>query len=123
MEFEEISKQVIGCAINVHRELGPGLLESVYEQCLAHELKLNHIDFRRRHPLPVEYKGLRLDCGYRVDLLVENRLILEIKSVEATREIHAAQLLTYMKLAKMQTGLLINFNVKLLRDGIKRFVL
>ncbi len=91
MEFEEISKQVIGCAINVHRELGPGLLESVYEQCLAHELKLNHIDFRRQHPLPVEYQGLRLDCGYRVDLLVENRLILEIKSVEATREIHAAQ--------------------------------
>ncbi len=123
MEFEEISKQVIGCAINVHRELGPGLLESVYEQCIAHELKLNHIDFRRQHPLPVEYKGLRLDCGYRVDLLVENRLILEIKSVEATREIHAAQLLTYMKLAKMQTGLLINFNVKLLRDGIERFVL
>ena len=123
MEFDDISKRVIGCAIDVHRELGPGLLESAYEQFLAYELKLNCIGFRCQLPLPVEYKGMRLDCGYRVDLLVENRLILELKSVEAIREIHAAQLLTYMKLAEIRTGLLINFNVKRLRDGIKRFVL
>ena len=123
MKFEEISNRVIGCAIEVHRVLGPGLLESTYEQCLAHELKLNGIGFRCQHPLPVEYKGLRLDCGYRVDLLIEDRLILELKSVEETRGIHAAQLLTYMKLADIQTGLLINFNARRLSDGIKRFVL
>jgi GxxExxY protein len=123
MKFEEISNRVIGCAIEVHRELGPGLLESTYEQCLAHELKLNGFGFRCQHPLPVEYKGLRLDCGYRVDLIVEDRLVLELKSVEETRGIHVAQLLTYMKLADIKTGLLINFNVRRLSDGIKRFVL
>ncbi len=123
MKFEEISNRVIGCAIEVHRVLGPGLLESTYEQCLAHELKLKSIGFQCQHPLPVEYKGLRLDCGYRVDLIVEDRLVLELKSVEETKGIHMAQLLTYMKLADIQTGLLINFNVKRLSNGIKRFVL
>jgi len=123
MEFDELSNQVIGCAIDVHRELGPGLLESTYEQCLAHELKLNGIKFNLQHPLPVEYKGVRLDCGYRVDLLVENELIMELKSVEEIKGIHEAQLLTYMKLARIKTGLLINFNVRRLKDGIKRFVL
>jgi GxxExxY protein len=123
MEFDDLSNRVIGCALEVHREMGPGLLESTYEQCLAHELKLNDIDFKLQHPQPVEYKGLRLDCGYRTDLLIEDRLIIELKSVEQIKGIHEAQLLTYMKLAGIKTGLLMNFNVRRLKDGIKRFVL
>ncbi len=123
MDFDKLSNQVIGCAIEVHRELGPGLLESTYEQCLAHEMSNQGINFKIQLPLPVEYKGTRLDCGYRVDVMVENRLILELKSVERLQKIHEAQLLTYMKLSGLQTGLLINFNVNLLKNGIKRFVL
>ena len=123
MDFSDLSNRVIGCAIEVHRELGPGLLESTYEQCLAHELKLNGISFRLQHPLPVEYKGLRLDCGYRVDVLVEDEIILELKSVDQLAGIHEAQLLTYMKLAGIKQGFLINFNVKRLKDGLKSFVL
>jgi GxxExxY protein len=123
MIFDELSNRVIGCALEVHRELGPGLLESTYEQCLAHELKLNGIAFELQHPLPVKYKGIRLDCGYRVDVLVEDKLIIELKSVERIRPIHEAQLLTYMRLAEIKIGLLINFNVMKLKDGIKRFVL
>jgi GxxExxY protein len=123
MEFDELSNRVIGCAIEVHRELGPGLLESSYEQCLAHELTLNGIGFQLQYPLPVAYKGIRLDCGYRVDVLVEQTLILELKSVEEIKGIHEAQLLTYMKLASVKTGLLINFNVTKLKNGIRRYVL
>jgi len=123
MEFDELTNRVIGCAIEVHRELGPGLLESTYEQCLAHELKRNGIAFRLQHPQPVEYKGMRLDCGYRVDVLVEDTLILELKSLEAIKGIHEAQLMSYMKLAGAKTGLLINFNVTKLKSGIKRLVL
>lgn len=123
MEFEELTNRVLSCAIEVHRILGPGLLESSYEQCLAHELEMNGIEFKLQHPVPVEYKGIKLDCGYRVDILVENSLILELKSIEETRSIHEAQLLTYMKLMRIKTGLLINFNVPTLRQGIKRFVL
>ena len=123
MEFDELSNRVIGCAINVHRELGPGLLESAYEQCLAREFKLKGIAFCLQHPQPVAYKGIRLDCGYRIDVFVEDALIIELKSVEEIKGIHEAQLLTYMKLAGVKTGLLINFNVKRLKDGIKRFVL
>ena len=123
MEFDELSNRVIGCAIEVHRTLGPGLLESTYEQCLAHELKLNGMAFKLQWPLPVEYKGICLDCGYRVDILVEDILILELECVEQIKDIHEAQLLTYMKLAGTGTGLLINFNVTKLKDGIKRFVL
>lgn len=123
MEFEALSKQVIGCAIEVHRKLGPGLLESTYEQCLAHELTLAGLGFELQLALPVLYKGLRLDCGYRVDVLVNNSLILELKSVDAVLGIHQAQTLTYMKLAGIKTGLLINFNVQQLKEGIKRFVL
>ena len=123
MEFDELSSRVIGCALEVHRELGPGLLESTYEQCLAHELKLNGIRFELQHPLPVEYKGVRLGCGYRVDVLVEDKLIIELKSVEQIKRIHEAQLLTYMRLAGVKIGLLISFNVTKLKDGIKRFVL
>ena len=123
MEFDELSHRVIGCAIEVHRHLGPGLLESTYEHCLAHEMKVNNINFKLQHPVAIEYKGVLLDCGYRVDILVEERLILELKSVEEIKGIHEAQLLTYMKLAEIRTGLLINFNVKRLQNGIKRFVL
>ena len=123
MEFDELSNHVIGSAIEVHRELGPGLLESTYEQCLAHELSKNNISFKLQHPLPVIYKSVRIDCGYRIDLLVEDKLILELKSVEQIKDVHTAQLLTYMKLAHIKTGLLINFNTELLKQGIKRFVL
>jgi GxxExxY protein len=123
MEFDKLSNQVIGCAIEVHRELGPGLLESTYEQCLAYELNKKGLNFVLQQPLPVAYKGIQLNCGYRVDVLVEKTLILELKSVERLLGIHEAQLLTYMKLADIHTGLLINFNVPLLKQGIKRFVL
>ena len=99
MKFDPLSQQVIGCAIEVHKQLGAGLLESTYQQCLAHELRLNKIAFKIESPLPVVYKGLNLDCGYRVDILVENKIILELKSVSALSSIHEAQLLTYMKLA------------------------
>ena len=118
-----MSNRVIGCAIEVHRVLGPGLLESSYEQCLAYELVQAKIDFKLQHALPVQYKGIRLDCGYRVDVLVQDKLILELKSVEAILGLHQAQLLTYMKLAGIKTGLLINFNVSRLKAGIRRFVL
>ncbi len=123
MEFDDLSNRVIGCAIEVHRELGPGLLESTYEQCLAHELRLNGISFQLQYPQSVEYKGIRLDCGYRIDMLIEDELIIELKAVEEIKGIHVAQLLTYLKLAGIKTGLLINFNVKKLKDGIKRYVL
>jgi GxxExxY protein len=123
MKFSALSQQVIGCAIEVHRVLGPGLLESTYEQCLARELSLNNIEFVTQHPLPVEYKGVRIDCGYRVDVLVANEIILELKSVQELMPVHEAQLLTYMSLAGMKQGFLINFNVRRLKDGLKSFVL
>ena len=123
MEFDKLSNQVIGCAIEVHRTLGPGLLESTYEQCLAYELGNAGIGFQLQQSIPVHYKGLRLDCGYRVDVLVEDALILELKSADSILAIHHAQILTYMKLAGIKTGLLINFNVSHLKEGIKRFVL
>ncbi len=121
MEKDPLTEPIIGCAIEVHRTLGPGLLESTYEQCLARELSLSGLGFRCQHPLPVEYKGVRLDCGYRVDLLVEDHVILELKSVDKLTNIHQAQLLTDMRLADIRTGLLINFNVARLVDGVKRF--
>ena len=122
MKFDDLSNRVIGCAIEVHRELGPGLLESTYEQCLAYELKQNRIKFKLQHSQPVQYKEIRIDCGYRIDLLVENTLIVELKSVEEILGIHEAQILTYMKLSGARIGLLINFNVPMLKEGIKRFV-
>ena len=123
MEFDDLSKRVIGCAIEVHRELGPRLLESTYEQCLARELSLNGISFQLQLPQPVQYKRIQLDCGYRIDVLIEDELIVELKAVEEIRGIHEAQLLTYMKLAGIKIGLLINFNVTKLKDVIKRYVL
>jgi len=123
MKFDDLSNMVIGCALNVHRELGPGLLESTYEQCLCYELAKAGIRFERQKELPVKYQGVDIECGYRVDLLVEGKLIVELKSVNALERIHEAQLLTYMKLAEIQIGLLINFNSVLLKDGIRRMVL
>ena len=123
MEFDELSRSVIGCAIEVHRNLGPGLLESTYRQCLACELSHAGILFQMEVPLPVRYKDILLDCGYRIDLLVRSEVIVEIKSVEALLPIHQAQILTYMRLANVPIELLINFNVTRLQTGIKRFVL
>ncbi len=123
MEFDELSRSVIGCAIEVHRTLGPGLFESTYRQCLAYELSHAQIPFQMELPLPVRYKGVLLDCGYRIDLLIGGELIVEVKSVETLLPIHQAQILTYMRLARIPIGLLINFNVTKLQSGIKRFVL
>ena len=122
-DYDELTGKVIGCAIEVHRNLGPGLLESAYERCLSFELLANNIHHYVQKELPIKYKSIDLDCGYRTDLLIEDKLIIEIKSVEKVLPIHEAQLLIYMKLADISTGLLINFNVPLLKDGIKRFSL
>jgi GxxExxY protein len=121
---EELSERVIGAAIEVHRGLGPGLLESAYEECLCHEFHLRSIAFVRQVPLPVEYKGVKLDCGYRLDIIVENALILEIKCLEHVLPVHEAQLLTYLKMTGKRVGLILNFNVPVLtRGGIIRKVL
>ena len=118
----EITSLVIGYAIEVHRVLGPGLLESAYEECLCYELAQSGTRFLRQVPLPVRYKGVALDCGYRMDLLLEDLVIVEIKAVEALAPIHEAQLLTYLKLAQKPVDLLINFNVPVLKQGLKRIV-
>lgn len=123
LEFDALSNRTIGCAIEVHKHLGPGLLESTYAQCLAHELRMTNIPFSLQYPVPVTYKDIKLDCGYRVDLLVDNSIIVELKSVDKILPIHEAQLLTYMKLSGISIGLLMNFNVKYMKDGIKRMVL
>ena len=123
IEQDPVSTKVIGLAIEVHKHLGPGLLESTYEECLAFELRQHGIKFERQVPLPVLYKGIQLDCAYRMDLVVERYLIIEIKTVEQLLPIHQAQLLTYLKLSNLRFGLLLNFNVALLRDGIKRMIL
>jgi GxxExxY protein len=122
MKVNELSQAIIGAAIEVHRTLGPGLLESAYEECLAKELSLRQIPFERQKPLPVEYKGLKLDCGYRLDLLVANRVVVEIKAVDALIPLHEAQLLSYLKLGGWKMGLLINFHATLLKNGLKRLV-
>jgi len=120
--YEELSGAIIGAAIEVHQGLGPGLLESAYEECLCYELSARQIAFQRQLELPVTYKGIRLDCGFRIDMMVENKIILELKSVEALQPIHEAQMLTYLKLSNRKLGLLINFNVIVLKDGIKRII-
>ena len=120
MEINKLTGEVIGAAIEVHKSLGPGLLESAYEECLCHELDLRKIAYERQKALPVEYKGVRLDCGYRLDVVVGDKLIVELKAVESLLPIHKAQLLTYLKLAGIKTGLIINFNVSALKDGIQR---
>jgi GxxExxY protein len=122
-KFTPLSNAVIGCAIEVHRQLGPGLLESTYRQCLGHELSISGIAIRVEHALPVVYKGVQLDCGYRIDLFVEDEIIVELKSVDKLLPIHEAQLLTYLRLADVKQGFLINFNVTQLKEGLKSFVL
>ena len=123
MRVNELSQAVIGAAIEVHRALGQGLLESAYETCLCRELELLGLRFDKQRPLPVLYKGVELDCGYRIDILVEDLLVLEVKAVESVDPIHEAQLLTYLRLGGWKVGLLINFNVYLLKYGIYRRVL
>ena len=122
VDIEEIAKQVVDAAFAIHSELGPGLLESTYESCLEHELRARGFHVERQLSQPVIYKGLEIDTGYRLDLLVENAIIIELKSVDQLMPIHQAQLLTYLKLSKKSLGFLINFNVPLIKQGIKRFI-
>ena len=122
-DINHLTGEVIGAAIEVHKALGPGLLETAYEECLCHELALKRIQYERQKPLPVGYKDVRLDCGYRLDLVVENRLIVELKACDTLIPIYDAQLLTYLRLTNIKVGLLINFNVSVLKEGIKRMSL
>ena len=122
-ERDPLTNQVIGLAIEVHRGLGPGLLESAYEECLCYEFKTNDVPFRRQVPLPVIYKSVKLDCGYRMDIVVDETLVVELKTVERLLPLHDAQLLTYLKLSGIRKGLLLNFNTPVLKDGIRRLVL
>ena len=122
-ERDPLTEKVIGLAIEVHRVLGPGLLESAYEECFCFELKSHEVSFQRQVKLPVVYKNIKLDCGYRMDVVVDERLVVELKTVDRLLPIHDAQLLTYLKLSKIRTGLLLNFNTAVLKDGIRRLVL
>ena len=121
-ETNEVSRKILGAAIEVHKSLGPGLLESAYEKCLAHEFSLRGLTFERQVRLPVIYKGMLLDCGYRMDFIVNEIIVLEIKSVEHVLPLHAQQVLTYLRLFGFWLGLLLNFNVEVLRQGISRIV-
>jgi GxxExxY protein len=121
--YEELTYEIRGAATEVHKEIGPGLLESAYEECLCRELSLRGLPFQRQVPLPVTYKGIKLDCGYKLDLVVDDTIILELKSVQEIEPIHEAQLLTYVRLSGKKVGLLINFNTVLLKDSIRRMVL
>ncbi|MGC9396263.1 MAG: GxxExxY protein [Anaerolineae bacterium] len=120
---KELTSQIIGAAVEVHRVLGPGLLESAYQTCLAQELMLRGLSFEQEKPLPVVYKDVKLDCGYRLDFLVEGKVVVELKAVEQMHPVYEAQLLTYLKLTRCKVGLLINFNVPVLKDGVVRRVL
>jgi GxxExxY protein len=122
-KLNEITETIIGSAIAVHKELGPGLLESAYEACLLYELAQSGLTVENQKALPIRYRGVQLDCGYRIDLLVERQIVVELKSIEKIEPIHEAQLLSYLKLSGCKVGLLINFNTKLLENGIRRFVL
>ena len=121
-EEDKFSTEIIGAAIEVHRNLGPGLLKSAYEECLCRELAIRGLNFERQKPLAISYKGIKLDCGYRLDIVVEELVILELKAVERIEPIHEAQLLTYLKLSDLKLGIMINFNVPILKKGIKRIV-
>ena len=123
MRENDVSGKIIGAAIEVHKQLGPGLLESAYEECLAHEMGLRNISFARQKPLPLTYKGTRLDCGYRLDFLVENLVVVELKTVQAFAPIHKAQVITYLKLTQCKLGLLLNFHTSIMKSGIQRVVL
>ena len=122
MDINKLSSKIIGAAIEVHKNLGSGLLESAYEECLCFEMSLGGLSFERQKPLPVVYKGKKLDCGYRLDTVVENAIIIELKACEKIEPIHKAQLLTYLKLSGLNLGLLLNFNTAVMRDGIVRIV-
>ena len=122
MTENELSRIVFDCALKVHQSLGPGLLESAYEECLFYELRKIGLNVEKQKPLPLIYEEVKLDVGYRLDIIVENKLIIEIKSVEALNDVHFAQLLTYLKLTNCKLGLLINFNVSLIKNGVKRVV-
>jgi GxxExxY protein len=121
MEINLITEKIIGCAIDLHRNIGPGLLESAYEECMAFELRNAGLQFERQKPVPVIYKEIKLDCGYRIDLLIENQVVVELKTVDCFNPVHEAQILTYMKFSGKRVGLLIKFNVTLLKDGIRRY--
>ena len=123
MTDNEITHEIIGAAIEVHKHLGPGLLESAYEECLAHELQLRNLRVERQKPVPVVYKETKLECGYRLDLLVESKIVMELKSVEGLGPIHEAIMMTYLRMSGHKLGLLINFNVNVLKDGVRRFIL
>ena len=123
LQCKDVTDKIIAAAIEVHRNLGPGLLESAYEECLNHELKLRGIPCSRQVGLPLTYKGLNLDCGYRMDLVVDNRVIIELKCVERILPVHEAQLLTYLRLANIRVGLILNFHTKRIMDGFRRMVL
>lgn len=123
MLYEDITKVIIGCAIDVHKELGPGLLESAYEECLYYELQKAGLNVEKQKAIPVVYKEIKLDCGYRADLIVEDKIVIELKTVDEFNPVHEAQILTYLKFADKKLGLLINFNVLRLKEGIKRFIL
>lgn len=122
MTENEISKIVFECALKVHKNLGPGLLESAYEECLFYELKKSNLFVEKQKALPLIYEEVKLDVGYRIDIIVENKFIIEVKSVESLNEVHLAQVLTYLRLSNCKLGLLINFNVKLLKDGVRRII-
>ncbi|MFZ4582978.1 MAG: GxxExxY protein [Paludibacter sp.] len=121
-KHSDITDKIIKCAIEVHKQLGPGLLESAYEECLSFELQAAGLKVERQKPVPIVYKEIKLDYGYRIDILVENSVIIELKSVEALSIVHEAQILTYLKFAQKEVGLLINFNVSLLKNGLKKYV-
>ncbi|WP_303925750.1 GxxExxY protein [Draconibacterium sediminis] len=118
----EISKTIIGCAIDVHKQLGPGLLESAYQECLFYELQQKGLNVKKEVPMPIVYKEVKLNHGYRIDLLVENKVVIELKTVEELNDVHTAQVLTYLKLGRYRLGLLLNFNVSILKNGIKRII-
>ena len=122
MTENEISSRIIGCAIDIHKSLGPGLLESAYQECLYYKLQKEGLRVEKEKAMPLIYEEVHLDCGYRIDLLVENKVVIELKSVEALTDVHMAQTLTYMKLGEYKLGLLMNFNVNLLKNGVKRVV-
>jgi len=123
MKDNDVTHEIIGAAIEVHRLLGPGLLESAYEECLSRELELRHLKVERQKPIPLVYKDVKLECGYRNDLLVESRIVVELKSIGALAPVHEAIILTYIRLSGCRLGLLINFNVTALRDGIRRYII
>ena len=123
MLHEDLTEKIIGAAIEVHKSFGPGLLESAYEECLSYELLQRGLKIERQKPVQIVYKEVKLECGYRIDILVENKIILELKSIDAINPVHTAQVLTYLKFANKKLGLLINFNVTKLKNGIKRYIL